>query len=357
MDSQAQHQWTATTPRKLCPSTTIHLQSLTNTLLHRSRDSLPTEFGLHHNKFQFQSAADLHGDSMKQMLNPIRTTTDKSPPRSLLTSSMSDLGRRGPADGRLPPVNVSVQLPIHSRHPYDSPIRDSPVFSAVSPRPTPFHQTPVDQRSPNESSDADRSPRTRTRRNNSEDAVSTQGSFVDDMDMDETSSLKRLHIEEGYIATGHKRRAASPASDDLGFHGLPVDGLRRRDGASRGSPTPRLSTIPQGVPSSYMSTISMAPSAVSAVSSYGHRSPGGGMSPGGPSPTCTSPYTTPASLNPSPRASVSSRAPLHARSPSGASPRKLAEPQKPAGSKLQGFLMCECCPKKPKKFETAEELR
>jgi hypothetical protein len=30
---------------------------------------------------------------------------------------------------------------------------------------------------------------------------------------------------------------------------------------------------------------------------------------------------------------------------------------KPGGSKLQKFFMCECCPKKPKKFETAEELR
>jgi hypothetical protein len=28
-----------------------------------------------------------------------------------------------------------------------------------------------------------------------------------------------------------------------------------------------------------------------------------------------------------------------------------------SGGKFQGFYMCECCPKKPKKFETAEELR
>ena len=30
--------------------------------------------------------------------------------------------------------------------------------------------------------------------------------------------------------------------------------------------------------------------------------------------------------------------------------------QKPGGSKVH-FFMCECCPKKPKKFETQEELR
>jgi hypothetical protein len=40
-------------------------------------------------------------------------------------------------------------------------------------------------------------------------------------------------------------------------------------------------------------------------------------------------------------------------------PRKLTDiPPKTGGvAKLQGFLMCECCPKKPKKFESGEELR
>jgi hypothetical protein len=40
-----------------------------------------------------------------------------------------------------------------------------------------------------------------------------------------------------------------------------------------------------------------------------------------------------------------------------ASPRKLNDVAKLNGTKMQGFLMCECCPKKPKKFETVEELR
>ena len=41
------------------------------------------------------------------------------------------------------------------------------------------------------------------------------------------------------------------------------------------------------------------------------------------------------------------------------SPRKLTETLRTNGTvgKIQGFFMCDCCPKKPKKFETAEELR
>jgi hypothetical protein len=42
------------------------------------------------------------------------------------------------------------------------------------------------------------------------------------------------------------------------------------------------------------------------------------------------------------------------------SPRKLAEVAlvRTSGvAKIQGLLMCECCPKKPKKFETEEDLR
>ncbi|KAL7809226.1 hypothetical protein V8C26DRAFT_272066 [Trichoderma gracile] len=325
----------------------------------RSRDSLSSEpFGLHHNKFQFQSAADLHGDSMKKMLTPIRTL-DRSPPRSLLGGPVSSLSQGLQNEGRFAPSfnNIPIQLPIHSRAPFESQPRDSPTFSAVSPLSTPFHRSPIDHRSPYDSSEPDRSPRGRSRRNNSDDATSTQGSFADDMEIEETSSLKRLHIEDAYAGAGQKRRAASPASDDLGLHMMPGQG------AARGSPTPRLATGPPPAtsllsgassrPGFYMSSISIPPN--TAASSYGHRSPGG-ISPGALSPTsCTSPYNTPASLNPSPKTAVANRASMHARTASGASPRKLPEMQK-SGGKFQGFYMCECCPKKPKKFETAEEL-
>lgn len=298
---------------------------------------------------------------MKNLLTPIRTL-DRSPPRSLLSGSVSDIARGLQNEGRFAPSfnNLPIQLPIHSRAPFESQTRDSPTFSAVSPLSTPFYRSPIDRRSPYDSSEPDRSPRGRSRRNNSDDATSTQGSFADDMDMEETSSLKRLHIEDAYASAGQKRRAASPASDDLGLHMVPGQG------ASRGSPTPRLSTgaqtatsILSSAPSRsgfLMSSISI-PSTTTASCSFGHRSPGG-VSPGALSPTsCTSPYNTPASLNLSPETSVANRASLHSRTASGAGPRKLSEMAKPAGAKFQGFYMCECCPKKPKKFETAEELR
>lgn len=338
----------------------------------RSRDSRPTEF-MHHTKFQFLSAADLHGDSMKKKLDPIRTF-DRSP-RSVASSALSDQVRRQP-DPRAPTLNMPVQLPIRqpTRSLLDSPVRipDTPIFSAVSPRSAPFRQFPVDQRMPNDGLEYDRSPRGRSRRNNSDDASSTHGSYeftgVEDMEIDEATSPKRLHPDEAYATIGHKRRAASPPAVDHLIHSSSSD-IRRRDLGSRGSPTPRLTVIPQtsslstmssaavSRSNSYISTMSMAPSSATTATSYGRRSPGA-VSPGGVSPTsCNSPYTTPASLNHSPRNSISGRATAHGRNVSGTSPRKLADIQKPTGSKVQRVYMCECCPKKPKKFETAEELR
>lgn len=328
----------------------------------RSRESLRSEFGLHHNHFQFQSPADIHGDSMKKKLDPVRML-DKSPPRSLLSASVNELlPRRPTAESRFPPaLSVPVQLPIHTRNILGSPARftETPLHSAISPRSAPFH---YGDRSPNDGSDIDRSPRTRTKRNNSDDATSTQGSYdfngAEDMEIEETQSLKRLRIDDAYLAGGQKRRAASPPDEHISAAQME---LARR---SRGSPQPRLTTIPQGttipsVPStsrsnSYMSTMSV-PTTITTANSFGRRSPG--LSPGGISPTsCNSPYTTPMSLNPSPRNSISGRSAVHARTVSSASSRKIGEVQKSGGPKLQEFFMCDCCPKKPKRFETAEEL-
>ncbi|KOS20248.1 Zinc finger protein 549 [Escovopsis weberi] len=182
--------------------------------LRRARDSLPTEFGLHHNKFQF-SAADLQGDCMKKKLDSLRPS-DRSPPLSLLTSSISSLANRVQPEKRFTQsLNAPFQLPIHSRVPFEAQQRDfSPTFSSHS---TPFHQTPA--RSPLDFSDHDHSPRGSSRRNNSDDA-SMYGSFAEDTEMDETSSLKRLHIEDANATIGQKRRAASPAADDLAHHAM-----------------------------------------------------------------------------------------------------------------------------------------
>ncbi|CAG9955948.1 unnamed protein product, partial [Clonostachys rosea f. rosea IK726] len=310
--------------------------------IERSRDIfLPFEFGLYHKRFQFQPpAGDI--DSIKKNLNQIHSI-DRSPPIDSL-SSLSSLSSRPPE--RYPSVlSMPHQLPFHPQ-PLELSRLSEP--SSFSPRSTPFSHT--GRRSPQESVDMDRSPRTRSSRNNSDD-TSVHGGYeyygAEEMEIEETSSLKRLQLGDICLA-GQKRRAPS---DDL---------LQRGEANPRGSPTPRLATISQGVPipslsrsSSYISNISVGPSS---AATYDRRSPRG-QSPNGISPTSTaSPYTTPKSLNPSPRGSISGRATGHHRNVSGASPRKIPEIQKP-GLKMQGFFICECCPKKPKKFETAEDLK
>lgn len=299
---------------------------------------------------------------MKKKLDSVVRPVDRSPPRSLL-SSISDASHREP---RLAPsLSMPVQLPIHSRALPDS--REASFYSANSPRSANYHHSPLDHRSPVDGSDYDHSsPRNRSRRNTGDEGYPSQGSYdyhaADEMDMDETQSLRRLQLDEMYAAAGQKRRAASPPPDEYSAHGATglADSMRRRDTTSRSSPTPRLATIPQGHSlspaaaaassraSSYLSTLSIPQGSA-------YRS--GGVSPSGLSPTASSSsYATSVSMNPSPRGSISRGAPMHARGLSGASPRKVADVSKGAVTKLQGFYMCECCPKKPKKFETADEL-
>lgn len=93
------------------------------------------------------------------------------------------------------------------------------------------------------------------------------------------------------------------------------------------------------------------------------------LSPGALSPSVdefgpVSPYSTNRSLNPSPRGSLS-KASHHQRGLSGEdamqarklSADSLAHSRQNSVSKIQGLYICECCPKKPKKFDSEEELR
>lgn len=218
-------------------------------------------------------------------------------------------------------------------------------------------------RSPTENYEAEKSPRY----NN-----------IVEVDMEETS-LKRLHLDEGSMrvegnsTTGQKRRASSPLEEEapLPLHsaGSANDLFRRRDSASRSSPTPRFhpgqasaSSTASGPRNSSYTSISLPGSSMSTMSSYGRLSPGG-LSPGGVSPRSNdgtdTPYVT-ASLTTSPRGSTAS--PIHRVLPERPSTaRKSAEAtshtKRNSPSKLQGMFMCECCPKKPKKFEKEEDLK
>jgi hypothetical protein len=220
------------------------------------------------------------------------------------------------------------------------------------------------------SSDLDRSPR-RTRRTGS-------SSTPEDMTEDGDIEVARLCIDDSrsdYMKTGLKRRASSPAAEEPppGFFVLPGD-PRRREGprGSRGSPVPRLGAMHQtsfssvssaGRSSSYV--FSAAGLSAAAPTGFGRRSPvpysPGGMSPLGPGVDCASPFSAPVSLDPSPRTSISRMVSPHQRSV--ADPRAMPSPRKLSGVNrtissggVQDFYMCECCLKKPKKFDTREEL-
>ncbi|ORY64502.1 uncharacterized protein BCR38DRAFT_458158 [Pseudomassariella vexata] len=360
-----------------------------------TQESLPRLGFMSHDQFRFRpNGGNDYDSSMLKKFDAKRTLDTHSPPRrSGLSLSVNDaVSRCAPSENRMHAQLPQLSLPIRSskKMTIESPghLTETPLQSAVSSRSTPFYGVGSNEyRSPIEPMDPERSPRLRSRRTNSgsvpDDAtVSTQSSYdysTEDIDFPmeaEASGIRRLHINDSsmrheYHTIGQKRRASSPPGDEPPLQGLPGGGelLRRREGNMRASPTPRLTVNAQGGSmssvssagrnNSYASSISLTTSATS-MSSFGRRSPGG-PSPGGLSPVdgiCHSPFTTPVSLAHSPRAGIA-RAP-HQRVPSDnrplASPRKLTEVPKASISRIQGFFMCECCPKKPKKFDTAEEL-
>lgn len=338
-----------------------------------------------HNQFQFnKSAASDYDSHLLKKLDSRRVFDNRSPPRrSGLAMSLN----QNKPEPRRPSNPPQLSLPVRLNHQsIDPPSRfaDPSIQTAASPHASSYYQSSSSEyRSPLEPADVDRSPLYRARRNNSDDATMSTHSSYDNMDdtdfaMEETSGIKRLHIDDShgrldYHAIGQKRRASSPPGGDSPPQGAlgSSDLTRRRDGVGRGSPAPRLSLVPPssmssvssaGRSNSYVSTTSLTTS-ISSLNSFGGRSPSG-LSSGGLSPVdmmANSPYTTPISLG-HPSCAPFGRGP-HQRTISGehrqlASPRKVVEVPKATISKLQGgFFMCECCPKKPKKFETAEELR
>lgn len=332
--------------------------------------------------------------------------------RSGLSASVNDLPGPRPHHAQL----TTLSLPHRTRQSFlDAGFTKSPgPMSATSPVHAPFGhhgRGSIDRRSPlgTDTSDYDRSPLPRTHTSHGgsvsgDGAYSAYGGYEireEDVDfpMEETTRMRSLAIEDQWrerdwerdrerererecYQPGQKRRASSPPSDDAA---LANDLLRRRDGGliSRGSPTPRLLVIPQNSVSSVSSVSrsgsyasNLTASSITSMGSFGRRSPNP-LSPGGLSPTdpmsCSSPYPPP-SLSASPRPSIGRSVGVpspHHRTPSEqplpaqvsrtvASPRKLTELPKGHSSlaaKLKGPHMCDCCPKKPKKFDTEEELR
>ncbi|KAM5359143.1 hypothetical protein ACJA88_015204 [Fusarium oxysporum] len=309
----------------------------------RSPECVPTGFGRLHNHFQFQSPADIHGDALKQKLDQTRSLGTPRP-QSFLRSSTNELLAGSPfAEGQFPPVlRVPVQLPIRRQVVLGSPARlsDTSTHSAISPRSTPFFHV---DKSPNDSSDIGLSSRTVMKGDSSDDATSTHLSydFTVGMEMEDGQSLKRPHADDSYALGGQKRKATSPNDEHL--LPMPSDTSRRRDLSSRGCPQgrftslPRVATMPPVHTSrsnSYISTMSMSvhPAGLATANSFGRQ------------------------LNPIPRTSTSGCKLILPQTISDASTRTVTEVKKPGGTRMQSFYMCECCPKKPKRFEAIEDL-
>ena len=186
----------------------------------------------------------------------------------------------------------------------------------------------------------------------------------------EETGFRRLQIEDplsrqdshlpGGVLAGQKRRASSPPVEDgpsLHSVGSASELFRRRESGSRShGPSGSMSS------NSYASTpLSIAVSSISSINSYGRMSPGI-LSPA-PTDGSESPYITSLSLNPSPRGSISKAS--HTRTLSETRPlmtsRKMSDGSGHSKAnntpKIQGGYICECCPKKPKKFDSEAELK
>lgn len=181
----------------------------------------------------------------------------------------------------------------------------------------------------------------------------------------------RVDIYSPTVAGGKKRRAPSPAVDQStsSYTVVSSNAPFRRHGSatSRNSAGPHYrsqsgsisSTASDARKNSYASALSVNPNC---IGSFGRLSPGV-VSPGGLD--CIESPSTSLSSNPSPPGSVSRF--NHQKNPSfdnrtlmtSTCPIPESASHTPLNrnmSNIQGIYMCECCPKKPKKFDAKEDL-
>ena len=280
-----------------------------------------------------------------------------------------------------------------------------------------FRSSSIDSSAPSSAVDSEQHARTRDGSRGSlggslrnfDDAVSLpfhsnrgsydQGMFADhdtDFPMEETGGLRQLNIDDRtppLNAAGHsplskhgmKRRASSPPRDAAvderqTLHAATSHGdLNQRrvvaSGATRTSPNQRYQHPSHGSVSSTSSAgmrngsyasstgLSAAGSSMTSYSSFDRHSPGGVSPSSDVDAAQDSPYVTAVSLNPSPHDPLpTSRIRHHSTTPpeSKSAARKMSNlhaAKQTAGSKIGGLYICECCPKKPKKFDNPDDLR
>lgn len=217
-----------------------------------------------------------------------------------------------------------------------------------------------------------------------DDSISHRGSYDQSMfiheDMMEDGQMGNLHIqdrspsgsEDANVKAGTKRRASSPPREGLREERFSVSGTlghsdlyHRRSMQqlpNRGSPLSRFHPSQSSVSSassygprhgSLGSSLGIA-SVPSSATSYGS----GRLSPNGLSPAMESgntPYGSARVLAANHQRTLSENAQVNRRL--STSTDSNAQSRRASASHMQGVYICECCPKKPKKFETEEELR
>ena len=221
-----------------------------------------------------------------------------------------------------------------------------------------------------------------------------QGAYLDPELGAEENGMRELNINERspaasddshFGAQSKKRRASSPPRDrarddrvvgnghDL-YHRRSVQMLNRQGSASAASAryAPHVGSLSSqsstGHRDSYAS--SWNPSVASSATSYGGERVSPSADALSPSRVDTafgpgSPYAASRKVPRSPRnSSAASKATPRQRRPSETDPAQNgaisavsnAHSRQNSVAKMQGFFVCECCPKKPKKFDTKEEL-
>lgn len=233
-------------------------------------------------------------------------------------------------------------------------------------------------------SDHNRGPATRHGSLTFDDSVSHRGSYDhslflnDDYGMDE-GQMSNLNIHErspGSPKSGSKRRASSPPREredrsslsSASGHGEIYHRRSMQQLPNRTSPVSRFHPDHSSISSassvgprhgSLGSSLSI-PSLPSSATSYAS----GRISPGGVSPALD-PEIRLGGVYPIQRAANPAAVTHHQRALSenvASVPRKMSAGSVPHSrngslSQIQGLFICECCPKKPKKFDTQDELR
>lgn len=345
------------------------------------------------------------------------TPPPREKPRSVLSPSLNesdvkvfsqDNNQTQPSP--FPGVNTNTDLPANLHTQW------SDVATAPSSRTnTPANQLRVDTKNSKDRTDSLVFKPSRLSKSsvkpedeNSNGSRSSRGSYdrsFPDADSEyPVEETRRLQIDdrnqrEHQFVMGQKRRASSPPREDIlpPLHtvGSASDLFRRRESTSRSSPVPRIHSNHGSISSatsglrnnSYTSTFSLAPSSISTLSSaHGRYSPGGispgafstglpsigSLSSGGYPGSGLSPATSlkPGTLSPrtpedaveSPFTSPRNNLPHTTYQRSVSFDARPANVSRKTSVDVSGYIahqggfFCECCPKKPRKFDTLEEL-